>query len=142
MEQPFVVLGKTLLGKRAVSKALHGIYGIGDKQARVLCSKFGINPYSRVSTLPPSVAGRITKELQMNWNVEEKLRRELSENLNRLVGLDCYRGRRHASSLPARGQRTKTNAKTQRREGRKRPVKRSFGAKSSAGGKKGWAARK
>ena len=140
MEAPFIVLGKTLLGKRSIGKALNVVYGVGNNQARVLCSKFGLNPLSRVNTLPTEMAARITKELQMSWNVEEKLRRELAENLNRLVELDCYRGRRHASSLPVRGQRTKTNAKTQKREGRKRPVKRSFGAKATtAGGKKGWA---
>ena len=97
------------------------IFGIGRTTAKSICEASGIKETTKVADLSEeqldSVRGEITK-----LTVEGDLRREVSMNIKRLMDLGCYRGLRHRRSLPLRGQRTKTNART--RKGPRRPIKR------------------
>ena len=106
-------------GKRVVI-ALRYIYGIGPTKAREICGKAGIGEAKRVNQLNDDEVLRIREIIDRDYQVEGDLRREVAMNIKRLMDLGCYRGLRHRKSLPARGQRTHTNART--RKGRARPI--------------------
>lgn len=110
-------------GKRVVI-ALQYIYGIGPKFAQEIVSKVGISPACRVHELSDAEALQIREAIDQNYKVEGDLRREVAMNVKRLMDLGCYRGLRHRRSLPVRGQRTHTNART-----RKGPAKAIAGKK-------------
>lgn len=92
---------------------LTAIYGIGRKRARTLCSTAKVDPAKKVKDLTEaeleSLRGEISKV-----RVEGDLRREVAMNIKRLIELGTYRGMRHKRGLPARGQRTRTNARTRK----------------------------
>jgi small subunit ribosomal protein S13 len=106
-------------GKRVVI-ALRYIYGIGPTKAREICGKAGIGEAKRVNQLNDDEVLRIREIIDRDYQVEGDLRREVAMNIKRLMDLGCYRGLRHRKSLPVRGQRTHTNART--RKGRARPI--------------------
>jgi small subunit ribosomal protein S13 len=93
--------------------ALTSIYGIGPTRAKAICEATGIAPNVKVKDLDEaqleSLRGEVAK-----YNVEGDLRREVSMNIKRLMDLGCFRGIRHRRSLPVRGQRTRTNARTRK----------------------------
>ena len=97
------------------------IFGIGRTTAKSICEASGIKETTKIAELSEeqldNVRGEITK-----LSVEGDLRREVSMNIKRLMDLGCYRGLRHRRSLPLRGQRTKTNART--RKGPRKPIRR------------------
>ena len=97
------------------------IYGVGKTTAKSLCAATGIAEDAKVSDLSEeqldAIRGEVTK-----ITVEGDLRREIQLNIKRLLDLGCYRGLRHRRSLPLRGQRTKTNART--RKGPRKPIRR------------------
>ncbi len=97
------------------------IYGIGRTTAQQICAAVGIVPTVKIGELSEeqldNVRGEITK-----LTVEGDLRREVSMNIKRLMDMACYRGIRHRRSLPLRGQRTKTNART--RKGPRKPIRK------------------
>ncbi len=97
------------------------IYGIGRTTAAKLCETTGVNPSAKVQDLTEDELDKLRNEIA-NMNVEGDLRRETQLNVKRLLDLGCYRGIRHRRSLPLRGQRTKTNART--RKGPKRPIRK------------------
>lgn len=97
------------------------IFGIGATRAKAICEKTGIAPSTKTSTLNPEQLDIIRAEVG-TFIVEGDLRRELSMSIKRLMDLGCFRGIRHRRSLPVRGQRTKTNART--RKGPRKPIRK------------------
>ena len=97
------------------------IFGIGRPTAKRICAEVGIKESSKVTELDDAELDKLRAFVAKNA-VEGDLRREVSINIKRLMDLGCYRGLRHRRSLPVRGQRTKTNART--RKGPRRPIKR------------------
>lgn len=110
-------------GKRVVI-ALQYIHGIGPKFAQQIVDEIGLTSDRRVNDLTDNEVLRIREIIDRDYQVEGDLRREVSMNIKRLMDLACYRGLRHRRSLPVRGQRTHTNART-----RKGPAKAIAGKK-------------
>ena len=100
---------------------LTSIYGIGSTSAKKICEATNIEPSTKVRELTEQQLEALRNEVT-NFKIEGDLRREVSMNIKRLMDMGCYRGIRHRRSLPLRGQRTKTNART--RKGPVRPIKR------------------
>ena len=109
--------------KRAVI-ALQYIHGIGQRNASDIIAKANIPLERRINQLSDSEVLQIREIIDADYMVEGDLRREVSMNIKRLMDLGCYRGLRHRRSLPVRGQRTHTNART-----RKGPAKTIAGKK-------------
>ena len=89
------------------------IFGIGNTKAQAICESVGINPTTKIRELSEEQLDAARNEVA-NHPTEGDLRREVSMNIKRLMDLGCYRGLRHRRSLPVRGQRTKTNARTRK----------------------------
>ena len=109
-------------GKR-IEVALTYIYGIGRTSARKILQKAGIDVNTKSEALKDQEVARIREIIERETKVEGDLRREISTNIKRLMDLGCYRGLRHRKGLPARGQRTHTNART-RKGPRRRIIKK------------------
>jgi small subunit ribosomal protein S13 len=116
------IAGVDLPRDKRVEIGLTYIYGIGRTSAKKILEECGINPDTRVKDLTEDEAGKIRKVIDNEYMVEGDLRREVSMNIKRLMEIGSYRGIRHRRSLPVRGQKTKTNART--RKGPKRTVGR------------------
>ena len=99
---------------------LQSIFGIGQSRSKLICATLKLNPSTKVSELTEDQLESIRVAVS-KYEVEGDLRREVSMNIKRLRDLGCYRGIRHRKSLPLRGQRTKTNART--RKGPRRLIK-------------------
>ncbi len=97
------------------------IFGVGRTTAQKICDATGIARTAKVSTLSEDELETLRSEVN-NLTVEGDLRRELQMNIKRLKDLGCYRGLRHRHSLPVRGQRSKTNART--RKGPRKPIRK------------------
>jgi len=114
------ILGVDVPNQKKVPQALTSIYGIGMHRADLICEKCEIPSDRRAYQLSEDEIGKLSAFIDLNFVVEGNLRREVQANLARFKEIGCYRGHRHARSLPARGQRTRTNART--RKGRKKTV--------------------
>jgi len=115
------ILGVDIPAKKKIAFALRYIYGIGPVRADLIVSQVGIDPDSRAEALTEEQLNKILHIITENkWVVEGDLRRDLMGNMKRLQAINCYRGVRHRKSLPVRGQRTSTNART--RKGPRRTV--------------------
>ncbi len=101
--------------------ALTSIYGIGKTRAKAICAAAGIPEDVKIRELSEEQIDKLRDEVS-KFTVEGDLRREVTLNIKRLLDLGCYRGVRHRRSLPVRGQRTKTNART--RKGPRKPIKK------------------
>ena len=101
--------------------ALTAIYGVGRTRAAQICATVGVEPSTKINQIDENVIEQIRGEVA-KMTVEGDLRREVSMNIKRLMDLGSFRGIRHRRSLPLRGQRTKTNART--RKGPRKPIKR------------------
>jgi small subunit ribosomal protein S13 len=108
------ILGVDLPAAKRVDVALRYIYGIGPAAAHEICRRTQIEPATRAKDLSDAHIAAITKVLQESYVVEGDLRRQVAQNVRRLVAIGCYRGQRHKRGLPVRGQRTKTNARTRK----------------------------
>jgi small subunit ribosomal protein S13 len=97
------------------------IFGIGKTRAKQICAVGGIAEDAKIGSLSEEQIDTLRAEVG-KFTVEGDLRRELSMSIKRLMDLGCYRGLRHRRSLPARGQRSKTNART--RKGPRKPIKK------------------
>ena len=93
--------------------ALTAIYGIGRSRARIICDTVGVKHSAKIKDLSDAEMDNIREQIA-KFTVEGDLRRETSMNIKRLMDLGCYRGLRHRKGLPARGQRTHTNARTRK----------------------------
>jgi len=100
--------------------ALTYIYGIGKSTAKKILDELGIEPTRKTSELTEDEIIKIREYIDANFKVEGDLRREISQNIKRLIDINSYRGIRHKRGLPVRGQRTHTNART--RKGRRPSV--------------------
>lgn len=107
--------------------ALTYLYGVGPKISRELCHKAGLNPQTRARELTEDEVARLAALLDKDYTVEGQLRRQVAQNISRLKDIASYRGLRHRRSLPVRGQRTRTNART--RKGPKKTVAGKKGVK-------------
>jgi small subunit ribosomal protein S13 len=96
------------------------IYGIGRSTALEILAKAGVNPAKRIGELTDEEVSNIRSVIQADYKVEGAMRSETQMNLKRLMDIGCYRGLRHRKGLPARGQRTRTNART--RKGKRKTV--------------------
>ena len=110
------IAGVVLPNKRIVI-ALTYIYGIGKSKAQKILAEAEITQDIRADQLQDDELSRIREILTKDNYIEGDLRREISANIKRLMDIGCYRGLRHRRSLPVRGQRTKTNARTRKGPG-------------------------
>ncbi len=118
------IAGVNIPTQKRVEIGLRYIHGIGPNIAHQIVTQLGIDPTRRVSDLTESEIIQIRELIDRDYLVEGDLRRDVSMNIKRLMDLGCYRGLRHRKSLPVRGQRTHTNART-----RKGPAKAIAGKK-------------
>ena len=108
------VAGIDLPRQKRVEIALTYIYGIGVKRSSRIIAEAGIDTAVRVKDLSEEEVSRIQKIIESQGSVEGDLRKEISLNVKRLMEIGSYRGARHRRSLPVRGQRTHTNARTRK----------------------------
>ena len=114
------IAGVNIPTNKRVEIALQYIHGVGQKTAKDIMTKVGIDPARRVNQLTDAEVLQIREAIDRDYTVEGDLRRETSMNIKRLMDLACYRGLRHRKGLPVRGQRTHTNART--RKGPAKPI--------------------
>jgi small subunit ribosomal protein S13 len=114
------ILGVDIPNNKKVPYSLEALFGIGLARANIICEKTGIDPNRRAYQLTEEELGQIASYIDANYVVEGNLRREIQANVQRFKEIGCYRGFRHARSLPVRGQRTRTNSRT--RKGKKKTV--------------------
>ncbi|EDM27489.1 30S ribosomal protein S13 [Lentisphaera araneosa HTCC2155] len=114
------IMGVDIPTNKKIKISLTYIYGIGSATALEILEKAKIDPDKRASELNDADISAIVKLLDSSYEVEGDLRRQLALSVRRLQAVNCYRGRRHKHSLPCRGQRTKTNART--RKGKKKTI--------------------
>jgi len=110
--------------------ALTSIYGIGRARAQAICDAAGVQGSRKIKDLTDAELDRLRESVQ-KLTVEGDLRREVTMSIKRLMDLGCYRGTRHRKGLPARGQRTRTNART-RKGPRKAAIKLNVQAGKAA----------
>jgi small subunit ribosomal protein S13 len=108
------IKGVEIPKNKRVEIALTYIYGIGLKTSQTILEKAKIDPNTRVSDLAEAEVNLIRELIEKSYSVEGDLKREVNQNIKRLKEEGTYRGLRHKAGLPARGQRTKTNARTKR----------------------------
>lgn len=106
------IAGVDIPGKKRTVIALTYIYGIGPTTSRRILNEAGIDESVRADALDDSQMARIREIIDARFRVEGDLRREVQGNIKRLKDMGTYRGKRHISRLPCRGQRTHTNART------------------------------
>ena len=114
------ISGIDLPRDKRIEIALTYIFGIGRKTASDIIAATGVNPDVRVKDLTEEDIAKLSDYINNNLTVEGDLRRETAFSIKRLVEIGCYRGVRHRKSLPVRGQRSKTNART--RKGPKKTI--------------------
>ena len=118
------IAGVNLPTNKRILIALQYIYGIGPAKAKEILGKVSLPESRRVSQLTDQEVLQLREVIDRDYMVEGDLRRDVAMNIKRLMDLGCYRGLRHRRSLPVRGQRTHTNART-----RKGPAKTIAGKK-------------
>jgi small subunit ribosomal protein S13 len=114
------MMGVDIPGRKRVDYALRYIHGIGPARAREIVAACSVEAAKHADDLSPEEIRQITAYVQEHYRVEGDLRREVSQNIRRLISTGSYRGQRHRKGLPVRGQRTRTNART--RKGSKKTV--------------------
>jgi len=114
------ILGVDIPGKKRIEYSLRYLYGIGPTTACEVIAQAKINPATKADDLTDEELARIINVIQTNYRIEGDLRREVAQNIRRLISIGSYRGVRHKRGLPVRGQRTSTNART--RKGPRRTV--------------------
>ncbi|GHO93120.1 30S ribosomal protein S13 [Reticulibacter mediterranei] len=124
------IAGVDIPREKRVEISLCYIYGIGLTTSRKILEKTRVNPDTRVRDLSEEEVNRLREVIDREHKVEGDLRREVNENIKRLIEIGCYRGMRHRRNLPVRGQRTRTNART------RRGPKRTVAGKKKAAAKK------
>jgi small subunit ribosomal protein S13 len=108
------ILGVDIPKDKRIEISLGYIYGIGRSLANRILSSAGVDPNKRAKNLTEEEVSRITEIIQKGYKIEGDLRREISQNIKRLMDINSWRGLRHKRSLPVRGQRTRTNARTRK----------------------------
>ena len=108
------IAGVDLPREKRVEVGLTYIYGVGLHSSQRLLERTRISPDTRVRDLTDDEVNRIREIIDRDYVVEGDLRREVRQNIQRLIEINCYRGIRHRRNLPVHGQRTRTNARTKR----------------------------
>jgi small subunit ribosomal protein S13 len=121
------ISGVDLPREKRVEIALTYLFGIGLTRSQEVLEATGINPNTRVKALTEAEQTKLRDFIEKNFKIEGDLRSEIGQNIKRLMDIGSYRGLRHRKSLPVRGQRSKTNART-----RKGPRKTVAGKKKAA----------
>jgi len=129
------IVGVDLPKEKRIEIALTYLYGVGRKVSNDVLKEAGISPDKRAKDLSDEEVARITNILQKgSLRIEGDLRRDISQNIKRLMDIGSWRGMRHKKGLPVRGQRTRTNSRT--RKGKKKvylaPVKKESAPKAAA----------
>ena len=125
------ILGVDIPGEKRIDISLRYVYGIGPVNAKAILEKAAISPSVRAKDLTEQQLSQIVHAIQDGkYVIEGDLRREIGINLKRLQGIKCYRGLRHMRSLPVRGQRTQTNARTRKGPRKTVGVQRNPNAKT------------
>jgi small subunit ribosomal protein S13 len=106
--------GVTIPDEKQVQISLTYVYGIGPKTSQDILGKANVEPTVRVKNLNDAELGRIQEVISNDYVIEGELQRTVTGNIKRLRDINAYRGLRHKASLPSRGQRTRTNARTRR----------------------------
>ena len=119
------LIGVDIPNDKRTIVALTYLFGVGNTRAVQVCEALSLDPDRKAKDLSDEDLGAIASYLESNFAVEGNLRRQNTQNINRLRDISCYRGLRHRRGLPVRGQRTSTNART-----RKGPKKTVAGKKS------------
>lgn len=114
------VMGIDIPDKKRLEVSLTYIYGIGRQLSSEICEKLGLDKNMRAHNLTEDNIAKLNAILASQYVVEGDLRRQVQNNIKRLVSIHCYRGSRHRLGLPVRGQRTRTNART--RKGKRKTV--------------------
>ena len=122
------VIGVDIPNNKRLEVALTYIYGVGLATSKRVCAYLKLDPDMKARDLTEEQVTMLASHLQKEYAVEGQLRRDLAAAISRLRDINCYRGLRHRRSLPVRGQRTRTNART-----RKGPKKTVAGKKSVKG---------
>ena len=115
------IAGVNLPVNKHVWVGLQSIYGIGRTRSRKICESAGVDPITQIKSLSEGEVENLRREVA-KFSVEGDLRREVGISVKRLMDLGTYRGLRHRRGLPARGQRTRTNART--RKGPRRAIRK------------------
>ncbi len=126
------IVGVDVPADKKAEISLTYIHGIGRTTARKILEAVGVDPSVKMGDLSGEVLSKIASHIEENYAVEGELRRQVAENIKRLMRIGCYRGLRHRVGLPVRGQRTRTNART--RKGPRRTVARKKGIKEISRG--------
>jgi small subunit ribosomal protein S13 len=108
------ISGVDLPRDKRVEIGLTYIYGIGQAASGDILEKAGVSPDTRIKDLTETEVAALREVIDREYQVEGDLRREVQQNIRRLIDIGCYRGLRHRRNLPVRGQRTRTNARTKR----------------------------
>ncbi len=108
------IAGVDIPRDKRVDVSLRYIYGIGPNNAVKIIGQAQVNPATRVRDLTDDEVNRLREIIDRDFVVEGDLRREVRQNIQRLIEINSYRGLRHRRNLPVHGQRTKTNARTKR----------------------------
>ena len=106
------VSGVDLPRDKRVDVALTYIYGVGSSRSSMILGQAQVDPSTRVKDLTEAEVVRVREFIDSNYRVEGDLRRQVSQDIKRLMDIGCYRGLRHRRGLPVHGQRTRTNART------------------------------
>lgn len=109
-----------LPNNKRIEVALTTIFGVGRTLSLAALNKAGVDPNKKTKDLTDTEVNTIRNIIEKEYNIEGELKREISSNIKRYKEIGSYRGSRHARNLPARGQRTKTNART--RKGKKKTM--------------------
>jgi small subunit ribosomal protein S13 len=114
------IIGIDIPGKKRLVVSLTYIYGVGVPRSHEIINKLGLDPEKHADKLTGDEISRINALLQSEFVVEGDLRRQVQNNIKRLINIHAYRGSRHRLGLPVRGQRTRTNSRT--RKGKRKTV--------------------
>ncbi len=123
------ISGVDIPNDKRIEVALTYIYGIGLTRSQKILAQAAINPDTKTRELTDEELLRIRDVIDKNFIVEGDLRREVRQNIGRLIEINCYRGQRHRRNLPVHGQRTRTNAR------QKRGARKTVAGKRRAGKK-------
>ena len=123
------ISGVDIPNEKRIQIALTYIFGIGPTRVQEILAATGISPDTRARDLTDDEVIKIRDHIDKHFTVEGDLRREVRQNIARLIEINCYRGQRHRRNLPVRGQRTRTNAR------QKRGARKTVAGKRRAGKK-------
>ncbi len=108
------IAGVEIPGKKHIGVALRYIYGVGPNLSQKILTQAGVDSAVKADSLTEEEINRVREIIDREYIVEGELRKEVNQNIRRLIEIGSYRGIRHRHNLPVRGQRTRTNARTRR----------------------------